>query len=153
MPPARSCGLQQNPPVLTQVVLYNGHKMAVAVMISSSGNTDVCRYSPLHTLCHVKTHCAEYPATLLLTGDHDDRVVPLHSLKFIAELQHVLGNCHHQVSAVIAASRFRLTGLVSVVVLIHGQVTIIFVVSVGLSVCLFVQSFAQPSSIRFGSSK
>jgi len=35
--------------------------------------------------------------------------------------------------------------------LVHGQVTIIFVVSVGLSVCLFVQSFSQPSSIRFGS--
>jgi len=31
--------------------------------------------------------------------------------------------------------------------LVHGQVTIIFVVSV----CLFVQSFSQPSSIRFGS--
>jgi len=118
MPPARACGFQQNPPVLTQVVLYDGHKMVVAVMISSSGNTDVCRYSPLHTLCHVKTHCGEYPATLLLTGDHDDRVVPLHSLKFIAELQHVLGNCHHQVSAVIAASRFRLTGLLSVIVFI-----------------------------------
>jgi len=32
-------------------------------------------------------------------------------------------------------------------ILVHGQVTIIFIVSV----CLFVQSFSQPSSIRFGS--
>jgi len=37
------------------------------------------------------------------------------------------------------------------VLLVHGQVTIIFVVSVGLSVCLFVQSFSQPSLIRFRS--
>ena len=35
--------------------------------------------------------------------------------------------------------------------LVHGQVTIIFVVSVGLFVCLFVQSFSQPSLIRFRS--
>ena len=34
--------------------------------------------------------------------------------------------------------------------LVHGQVTIIFV-SVCLSVCLFVQSFSQPSLIRFRS--
>jgi len=42
-------------------------------------------------------------------------------------------------------------------VLVHGQVTIIFVVSVCLSVylfvCLFVQSFSQPSLIRFRSNK
>ena len=35
--------------------------------------------------------------------------------------------------------------------LVHGQVTIIFVVSVCLFLCLFVQSFSQPSLIRFRS--
>jgi len=39
-------------------------------------------YSPLHNI--EKT---EYPATLVTTGDHDDRVVPAHSFKFISELQ------------------------------------------------------------------
>jgi len=35
--------------------------------------------------------------------------------------------------------------------LVHGQVTIIFVVSFCLFVCLFVQSVSQPSLIRFRS--
>jgi len=40
-------------------------------------------YSPVH---NVKPGVA-YPATLVTTGDHDDRVVPAHSFKFAAELQ------------------------------------------------------------------
>lgn len=40
-------------------------------------------YSPVH---NVKSG-TKYPATMVTTGDHDDRVVPAHSFKFAAELQ------------------------------------------------------------------
>lgn len=39
-------------------------------------------YSPLHNINE-----AEYPATMITTADHDDRVVPAHSFKFTATLQ------------------------------------------------------------------
>lgn len=39
-------------------------------------------YSPLHNINEV-----EYPATMITTADHDDRVVPAHSFKFAATLQ------------------------------------------------------------------
>lgn len=44
-------------------------------------------YSPLHAL----RKGVAYPPTLISTGDHDDRVVPAHSLKFGAQLQHCQG--------------------------------------------------------------
>ncbi|MDY7105653.1 MAG: prolyl oligopeptidase family serine peptidase [Actinomycetota bacterium] len=40
-------------------------------------------YSPLHNL----REGTAYPATIITTGDHDDRVVPAHSFKFTAEMQ------------------------------------------------------------------
>jgi prolyl oligopeptidase len=54
---------------------------------TKAGFDTLMGYSPLHTL---KPGTA-YPATLVTTGDHDDRVVPAHSHKFTATLQAAQG--------------------------------------------------------------
>jgi prolyl oligopeptidase len=43
----------------------------------------IYKYSPLHNI----RQGVSYPATLIMTGDHDDRVFPAHSFKYTAALQ------------------------------------------------------------------
>ena len=45
------------------------------------------QYSPYHNVRN-----QTYPAMLVSTGDHDDRVVPLHTYKYVAALQYVSGS-------------------------------------------------------------
>ena len=68
------------------------HKFTIGhAWVPEYGSSDVAgdfqflrAYSPLHNV-HPGTR---YPATMVLTADHDDRVVPGHSFKFAAALQH-----------------------------------------------------------------
>jgi len=72
------------------------HKFTIgwawAVEYGSSDNAkdfkNLITYSPLHNVKPIA-----YPATMIMTADHDDRVVPAHSFKFAATLQqHNIGN-------------------------------------------------------------
>ena len=68
------------------------HKFTIgwgwAVEYGSSENEEqfdyIYKYSPLHNI----REGVQYPATLVTTADHDDRVVPAHSFKFTAQMQH-----------------------------------------------------------------
>lgn len=51
------------------------------------------KYSPLHNVAIPSHGEGQYPAILLTTGSHDDRVVPLHTHKLVAQMQYTLCGC------------------------------------------------------------
>ncbi|KAK7870743.1 hypothetical protein R5R35_009893 [Gryllus longicercus] len=85
------------------------HKFTIGhAWVSDYGNPEDPRefpflfaYSPLHNIRPPDEQRMQYPPTLLLTADHDDRVMPLHSLKFIAALQHAVRGNHRQTNPLL----------------------------------------------------
>jgi prolyl oligopeptidase len=91
----------QRPEILGSVIcqvpvadMLRFHKFTIGhFWCSDFGNAEVdgfeylIKYSPVH---NVKAG-SKYPAMMVLTADHDDRVVPLHTYKYVAELQHQCG--------------------------------------------------------------
>ncbi|KAF8565227.1 hypothetical protein P879_08068 [Paragonimus westermani] len=79
--------------------LLRFHRFTIGhAWISDYGNPEneedfkvLIRYSPLHNIKPPADPKVQYPALLILTADHDDRVVPLHSFKFISTLQAIVG--------------------------------------------------------------
>lgn len=59
---------------------------------------NIYSYSPLHNIKFPNTtENVQYPAVLVTTSDHDDRVVPSHSYKYTAQLQYEIGGNAKQV--------------------------------------------------------
>lgn len=76
------------------------HKFTIGhAWVSDFGNPDIedeadciIKWSPLHNIkrFEAENNKKHWPSLLVLTADHDDRVVPLHALKFIAQAQEII---------------------------------------------------------------
>ncbi|XP_017050453.1 prolyl endopeptidase [Drosophila ficusphila] len=63
--------------------------------------SNLFKYSPLHNVHIPLNPNQEYPSTLILTADHDDRVSPLHSFKFAAALQEAVRHSEYQLNPIL----------------------------------------------------
>lgn len=90
--------------------LLRFHKFTIGhAWVSDYGDPDneehfknLHKISPLHNLRPQAVQSEHQPAVLVMTADHDDRVSPFHSLKYIAELQHAAGYSSPQSRPLIA---------------------------------------------------
>lgn len=62
---------------------------------------NLLKYSPLHNVRTPESPKEAYPSLLVSTADHDDRVSPLHSLKFIAALQYAVKDSSFQKNPIL----------------------------------------------------
>lgn len=89
--------------------LLRFHKFTIGrVWTSEYGNPDekvyfdkMIKFSPLHNIHSPNSTGNQYPATLITTADHDDRVSPLHSLKFTATLRHAIKDNKYQKNPIL----------------------------------------------------
>lgn len=78
-------------PVVGPMDMLRYHKFTVgSSWVEEYGSSEIeeqfawlAKYSPLHNI----REGVQYPATLILTGDHDDTIIPAHSYKYVATLQ------------------------------------------------------------------
>ena len=82
-------------PAVGVMDLLRFHKFTIGwAWVSDYGSPDNAEDFPVLYACspyHNLVDGTDYPATLVTTGDHDDRVVPSHSFKFAAALQAAQG--------------------------------------------------------------
>lgn len=86
--------------IMDMIRIFNGEGRQYTQEFGDPKNPKVfnyiSKYSPYHKICKPESSEKQYPSTLIFTTDNDRRALPCHSLKYAAQLQHVLNDCEFQ---------------------------------------------------------